>query len=79
MTPNQVQKVAGRPKTKRAGCWYYPIVRGRVGSLIVGVPGSISYRTATQLRLCFYSGSLNTEFVHRLVAGEGYRWISVNL
>jgi hypothetical protein len=79
MTPKQVQKKAGRPRTKAGACWYYLEVHGTVGSLIVGVPGSIAYRTADRLKLCFYDGQLNSEFNHVRVQGVGYEWVSVNL
>jgi hypothetical protein len=79
MTHRQVRKIAGTPKSIRGACWYYKPVKGKVGRLSLGAPGSIAVRTADAVKLCFFSGALSSEFVQRPIPGKGLQWIPVNL
>jgi hypothetical protein len=77
MTPKQVEKVAGRPDSKRSGCWYYTPANHMVGAISMGEPGSNAYRTANRVKLCFFFGVLNSEWEHVHNPTAGWKWISV--
>jgi len=73
MTPQQVRRLAGRPKTIRGGCWLYRPKDGIVGSLSIGQPDSQGRRFIDVLKLCFFGGVLSQSFTHFTKLSTGSR------